>query len=240
MTDIDMGVTVGRWNDTLRRARIGRERKGALFIFSSYADPDGTGIHCGVARFAIDCEIGYSTARRYLAWMREVGLIELVKAGNQRKGLADEYRLILGPDVLEHLDVPDPSQYRGMRNEIRDANRAASAERTRRAADLRSRMESADPADACGKPEPPESPSALTVVSAEVVDLRSSETPSALTQDEPPPPLYTSLKELTSPTRQIDLRTAVTVVGYPQAFEDHYLRRSTLDGRIRPPPRLAA
>jgi DNA-binding transcriptional ArsR family regulator len=98
----ELGSSVGAWNAVVRRARIGRERKAAALVVSSYANADGTGIHCGVARLAVDLEVSYSTARRCLAWLREVGLIEVVRAGNrQRKNLADEYRLILGPDVLE-------------------------------------------------------------------------------------------------------------------------------------------
>ncbi|GGN99861.1 hypothetical protein GCM10010112_94010 [Actinoplanes lobatus] len=192
LTPPDIGVTVGAWNALVRRARLGRERKGVALTFSSYADADGTGIHCGVARLAVDCEIGYSTARRYLAWMRVVGLIELVRHGNFRRGLSDEYRLVLGTQLLEHIDLPDPAAYDRMRDEIRNRNRAGSSDRTIRAKHLRSPEQSAEP-------EPQPEPSAPTQVSADTGHLRSPGTPSALTQDEPPPSLTTYPKELTSP-----------------------------------------
>lgn len=97
------------------------QRKLAALIMSSYADNDGTDIHCGVALLAADMDASYRTAQRHLAWLRDVGLIELVKRGNRRRNLADEYRLILGPDVMEHVEVPDPTQYRELRDNLRAA-----------------------------------------------------------------------------------------------------------------------
>lgn len=197
MTPPDIGVMVGAWNALVRRARIGREKKAVALAVSSYANADGTGIHCGVARLAVDCEIGYSTARRYLAWMRQVGLIELVRHGNQRKGLSDEYRLTIGPDILEHIQVPSPNEYDALRDELRNANRAG--QKSRRIPNQRSPRESAD--------EDQAEPSALAIVSADEADQRSPGESSALTQDEPPPSLYTSPEELTSPITVADVRT---------------------------------
>lgn len=135
----ELGATVGAWNAVVRRARIGRERKAAALVVSSYARADGTRIHCGVARLAVDLEVSYSTARRYLAWLRDVGLIELVRAGNRQRNLSDEYRLILGPDVTEHLEVLDPSQHKKLTDGMRAANRTGSRQRTQRATDARLR-----------------------------------------------------------------------------------------------------
>jgi DNA-binding transcriptional ArsR family regulator len=143
----ELGATVGAWNAVIRRARIGRDRKAAALVLSSYARADGTRIHCGVARLAVDLEASYSTARRYLAWLREVGLIELVRAGNRRRNLSDEYRLILGPDVLEHLEVLDPADHKKLTDGLRATNRGAVAGRRDRAVeakDQRSPMVSAD------------------------------------------------------------------------------------------------
>jgi DNA-binding transcriptional ArsR family regulator len=122
----DLSCTVGKWNEMVRRARLTAKQKLAALIVSSYADADGTGIHCGVARLAADMQATYRTARRYLAWLREVGLIELVRAGNRRRGWSDEYRLILGPDVLEHLEVPDPTAYEDMMRGLKAANQGTS------------------------------------------------------------------------------------------------------------------
>lgn len=119
----EIGATVGAWNAVVRRARIGRERKAAALVVSSYARADGTRIHCGVARLAVDLEVSYSTAKRNLAWLRKVGLIELVRAGNRRRKLSDEYRLILGPDVLESIEVLNPAEHNRLTDEYRETNR---------------------------------------------------------------------------------------------------------------------
>ncbi|MDR7278917.1 hypothetical protein [Catenuloplanes atrovinosus] len=213
----DIGVSVGAWNSLVRRARIGRERKAAALVVSSYADSDGTHIHCGVARLAVDLEIGYSTARRYLAWLRDVGLIQLVRAGT-RTGRSDEYRLTLGPDVLEHMEVLTPSEYDAARDAIRDANRSgqkARRERVQRSVresaettDERSPTASADEADersvkASADEVAHESPQRSPSESAENLDQRSFGTQSALTQDEPPPSIHTSPKEHTSPKTSV-------------------------------------
>lgn len=263
----DLGVRLGRWFELVRRARIGRERKAAAMMFGSYAEADGTAIHCGTARFALDCEVSYATARRYLAWMREVGLVERVKSGNKRKGLSDEYRLILGADLLEHLDVPDPAQYRKMADEIKTANREGSARRSRMVRqsrrgpepeDLRSPKTSADRM-ATDRPESHES--ALTQTSAERgpetvlrspkvgaenSDLRSSEPRSALTLDEHPPTRNTYPQLHTYPPSGKDLRTDVAVTR-ARASEDRDFspphedpkppESSALSAPSAPPPR---
>lgn len=203
----DIGIAVGAWNALIRRARIGRERKAAALILSSYADSDGTRIHCGIARLAIDLEVGYSTARRYLAWLRDAGLVELVRPGN-RRGLSDEYRLVLGENVLEHVEVLDPGTYHAVRTQLRDANRASSASRTARAVarrrsttgadvgDLRPPGASADIAPTGADLRPP-------IPSAEDGDLRSPKLSSALTQGEPPPPMTTSPDDHTYPKTSV-------------------------------------
>src|SRR6187551_772209 len=122
----ELGAKVGAWNALVRRARMSDRQKLAAFILSSYADPDGTGIHCGIARLAVDLGASYRTAQRYLAWLRDVGLIELVAEGNRRLRKSDVYRLILGPDVLENMEVLDPSAYDDRRAGIRDARSARS------------------------------------------------------------------------------------------------------------------
>lgn len=107
----EFGVTLGEWTSVVRRARIGQERKLAALILASYADPDGTNVRCGAARLALDLERSYATARRHLKWLRETGLIAIVRAGNARRGWVDEYRLILAQDLLDRLELPTPSEY---------------------------------------------------------------------------------------------------------------------------------
>lgn len=186
----EIGVSVGNWNAMVRRARIGREYKAACLVVSSYANSNGTGIHCGVARIAVDLEIGYSTARRYLKWMRQVGLLELVRAGNRRKNLSDEYRLILGPDVLESIEVLTPDDHKKLTDELRDANRTRVREYAEKAEQrsARASAETSDADDDHGSPK----------ASAKEVDQRSFEGRSALALGERPPRLYTSPLDLPS------------------------------------------
>lgn len=122
--DDDIGAKAGHWTELIRRARLGREFKAAAFVFASYANADGTGIYCGVARFAVDCECSYRTAQRHLDKLRKTGLVELVKRGNSRRGLSDQYRLTFGPDVLDHITVLTPTDYDQQIDHIRHANKA--------------------------------------------------------------------------------------------------------------------
>jgi DNA-binding transcriptional ArsR family regulator len=129
----DLGVSLGQWNAMVRRARLTDRQKLAALVISSYANTSGTGIHCGAARFAVDIGASYSTARRYLAWLRDVGLIELVRAGSSKAKRADEYRLILGPDLLERIEVLDPARYKALSQDIREANKDGQKVRKERA-----------------------------------------------------------------------------------------------------------
>lgn len=174
----DLGAQPWKWYALVRRARIGRERKHAALTVGSYADKNGRGIKCGVARLAADCEVGYSTARRYLAWLREVGWIELVRAGNHKKGLADEYRLTLDPAKYAHLDIPEGDEYRKIVDEVNGSNQ--SGQKGRRMRVQRSPKASANATDH-------DDGSALTKASANDGYQRSFEAPSALIHGEPPP-----------------------------------------------------
>lgn len=134
------GATPIEWMVIIRCGRIGTRRKCAALIFASYAEVSerngykpGEGIHCGVARLATDAEIGYSTAQRYLAWMREVGIIELTKPGNARKRRADEYRLIMSVDAMAAIGASDPTAYKEL---VGAAVRANAAKRDRVRSDL--------------------------------------------------------------------------------------------------------
>lgn len=155
------------WYRLVRRARLGDAKKmAAALMVATYADNDGSSVKCGVARLAVDCEMGYSTARRYLAWMREVGLIELVRAGNRKAKRPDEYQLTIGPETKKVLSVLADDEYRDLVDGVRTANQ--DGEKARR---LRSPKASADSADATGPELADEIPSALTPeVSAEPTD----------------------------------------------------------------------
>lgn len=186
-----VGVPLGSWTSTIRRARISRERKLVALMVSSYANTDGTSVRCGVARLATDCQIGYSTARRHLAWLRQVGLVQLVKAGNRRAGRADEYRLTISAHTEEHVHVPTLDEYSALIEGVNDANRAA--QKGRRLTHQRSPEPSAEPTD-------PVEFSALTMTSAEPVYQRSPATPLALTQVSPHLSVITSHPKSDLPT----------------------------------------
>jgi DNA-binding transcriptional ArsR family regulator len=125
----DLGANLGEWNALVRRARMADRQKLAALTVSSYADPDGTGIRLTPPRLGVDLGVSYSTARRYLSWLREVGLIELTRAGNRRLGTASEYRLIIGPDVMEHIDVLSPSEVRARMDGMRESEREHTRDR---------------------------------------------------------------------------------------------------------------
>lgn len=164
-------VAPGQWIAAVRRADIDLERKGAMLIVASYADyvddpvtgrAAGEGVHPGTDRFAKDLRRSVATARRYLAWAREVGLIALARRANRRKGLCDEYRLTLSIETLERIGVPDPTAYKELIGQAARARReVAKAARLRRADD--------DP-----DPDPPTDDQRSAWVSADDCDYRSS------------------------------------------------------------------
>lgn len=113
-------ITLRQWTDVVRRARLGRTVKAVAMVLATYADADGTRVFPGIARLSYECELGYNVTQNALAKLREVQLIQLV-ARSTRRGTADEYRLILGADLLEHIDVPTPAQVEIAINQIRGA-----------------------------------------------------------------------------------------------------------------------
>lgn len=117
----DYRPTPLEWMQTIRRAEIHPERKAACLIIATYAhvidDPGsgrrlGEGICPGVDRLALDLRRSVVTARRHLEWMRDVGLIVLVRRGNRRRRQSDEYRLAMSEDALQRAKIPDPDEYK--------------------------------------------------------------------------------------------------------------------------------
>ncbi|AGL19515.1 winged helix-turn-helix domain-containing protein [Actinoplanes sp. N902-109] len=219
----DQGATVGQWNALIRRARLDDRQKLAALVMSSYADADGTNIHCGVVRLSVDLQCSYSTAQRYLRWLRAVGLVELVRAGNRRRKWSDEYRLILGPDVLEHLDVLDPGRYDELCNATREDRRRTSGGNqasTKVTSDSQASGVTQDDASSASSGVTqddahsiePVTDMASPQMTPDEADQASNDDPSGVTQDDAPPSLTTSPERSTSPTTvDGDLRTAVTV-----------------------------
>lgn len=130
--DDDFGAMLGTWFALVRRARLADPKKrGFALTVGSYADTDGTSVKAGIARLSTDCEMGYSTARRYLAWMREVGLVALARPGNGKRATrSDEYRLTIQPHTEKALNALGAAEYKDLIDGKRKSN--SDAEKTRR------------------------------------------------------------------------------------------------------------
>lgn len=206
-------ATPHEWAGLIRRADIKLERKGAAFVFASYADTGtengqipGEHIHCGVARYAADLRKSLSTAKRYLSWLRESGLIELTAKGNARRMLADEYRLILiTPEQADALGILDPTAYKEMIGEIARRNREAGA-RSRRS--IRAHSDEPRTGDNSAVHQ---KQSGLTKDEPRTADQGSFSRASGLTQDEPPPNLDNTEPMFLTEPEMVDLRTDLTV-----------------------------
>jgi hypothetical protein len=106
---VDQPITLRQWVDVMRRARLGRTTKAVALMLATYADNDGTRVFPGVARLSVDCELTYNVVQGALKALRDAGLIQVVRRA-ARRGRADEYCLILAPDVLDRVDVLTPAQ----------------------------------------------------------------------------------------------------------------------------------
>lgn len=98
------------WLSVVRRARLGRTVKAVAFALALYANPDGRKVYPGIARLAVECELGPKVIKTSLKALRDAGLIAVVKAAS-RPGESSEYRLILAEDLLERIDVPTPGMH---------------------------------------------------------------------------------------------------------------------------------
>ncbi len=112
MTD-DIGASVREWVDVVRRARLGKITKTVAFAIAQYADADGTRVFPGVPRLSVECELAPNTVKVALAALRQAELIEVVRKGTSR-GNTDEYRLILGPNVMDLIEVLSPNELRAL------------------------------------------------------------------------------------------------------------------------------
>jgi hypothetical protein len=122
------------WVEILARIRFGKVTiagktyRGAIVKaiagrLACYADHDGTRVRPGIVRLAIDEEVTYRTARDIVAYLRQIGLLHLVRAGGRLR--ADEFRLSLPVDLLERddLEVWSPTRQRREIELAQDAHR---------------------------------------------------------------------------------------------------------------------
>lgn len=129
-----MPVTHREWVEIVARIRFGTVKiagknytalriKAVAGRVASYADSDGTRVRPGVARVAVDLETEYRTVRDVIAYLRRLGLLQIVRAGGGSK--ATEYRLTLPTDLLDRddLTVWSPREQAEAIDRIRSAHR---------------------------------------------------------------------------------------------------------------------
>lgn len=101
------------WERVIRRIRRGMTRDLVFLalLLATYADPDGTRVRPGPATVAEILGCSERTARRLIAALVDLGLLELVRRGSgggragKRKPMASEYRLTLPSDLLEAVEL---------------------------------------------------------------------------------------------------------------------------------------
>jgi DNA-binding transcriptional ArsR family regulator len=103
------------WVRIVRRARLGSTTTFVAVMLATYGNRDGSSIFPGEQVLAAVTELSDRSVRSSLKRLREIGLVERVRSGNPRRGLADEYRLTIPVDLIEFVDMlgPDESPERG-------------------------------------------------------------------------------------------------------------------------------
>lgn len=129
----DERVSVREWTDILARIRLGTVKvagknltggriKAVAGRLACYADSDGSRVHPGLSRLAVDLEMDYRTVKGSISVLRRLGLLRLVKAGG-RAGNADEYQLTIPADLLERIEVWTPTRHTAEVERVRESNR---------------------------------------------------------------------------------------------------------------------
>lgn len=101
-------VRLSEWLSVVRRARLGRTVKGVAFALATRANNDGTGLFTGIARLSVEAEVSPKVMKTAMRTLREVGLIELVRASRGR-GESNEYCLTIPEDG--QINVPTPATH---------------------------------------------------------------------------------------------------------------------------------
>ena len=93
------------WEGVVRRLALPRGVKLVAATLAQYADLDGRRVRPGRERLAEEAGYSLKQVDRHLSKLREVGLIVRTRSGsaNGRRALADEYRLAIPEDILEHV-----------------------------------------------------------------------------------------------------------------------------------------
>lgn len=96
----DKGFSKLTYLKDLRVHKIGNGAYRVLLAVFNYTDQDGGSAHPGIARLAQDCDMGESTVRRHLTWLKEHGYVVQESRGHSvgDVNLASVYSLAL-PDL---------------------------------------------------------------------------------------------------------------------------------------------
>jgi DNA-binding transcriptional regulator YhcF (GntR family) len=212
MTD-EYAARTRDWVDLVRRTQLGRSTKAVAFLVAHFADSDGTRVFPGIARIAVEAEIGYKTAQKALDGLRRAGLIERVQRTG-KPGAADEYRLVVSPDLQDKVEVLSPSQI----------TKAIEAMR-RPWGGKKAGPQPPEGPEVEGVPQPPERAEVEGFeggTSAPWASISGGTSAPWATGPQPPQGVRTSHYLVTTPTAHSDddLSTAVTVVAREAVDED--------------------
>lgn len=220
------------------RGVAGKTLKEVAFYLATYAEyGDGSRVHPGTARIAVECEVDYRTAKRCLAAIRDLGLIRLVRSGT-RRGYSDEYQLTIPADLHDRGILRTPAEVDAEIERIRQHNRRASSPATGGPDDTpgtgRSSTRTAQAVRDTDAPVPPvdnppvrdTQPPVQEPLDADrtgnAVPPTADRTGNAVSQYgslyAPPPP--TTKTTQATDTTEPALRTTVTPVDHPQAAQD--------------------
>lgn len=213
MTD-EYAARTRDWVDIVRRTQLGRSAKSVALLVAHFADSDGSRVFPGIGRIAVEAEMGYKTVQKALDALRKAGLIERVRRTG-KPGSADEYRLIIAPELTDRVTVLSPAQV----TKAIDAMRRPWGGR------------------ATSEPQPPEDPEVEPVpqpshgaevddsdggTSAPLTTCSGGTSAPWATAPQPPGDPRTSHYRVTTPTSHSDndLRTDVTAVAREAVAED--------------------
>jgi hypothetical protein len=104
------------WERKVAKCRLGAATKAVAAWLSHHANTYGVGARPGVRVLAFETELGESTVRRSLEYLRDLGLIVRVVHGSraEKRHYADVYRLAIPDDLDTRVRVEDrPSLQQG-------------------------------------------------------------------------------------------------------------------------------
>jgi hypothetical protein len=132
----DLAARQNEWMGVVARMRISKDTKLVLVMAAVHADWDGTSMFPGTWRLVVETGTSRMTVQRALRLARDLGLVELVRRGNRRRGQADEYRLIISPDTWERaiargILILNPAEVRRLADEYAAAKAERDAKRRR-------------------------------------------------------------------------------------------------------------